>query len=134
MQAMDIKDKKALRDNLLQWLYTYLFTKKYSFPVDLRNPETFFPGGKGQEAALEGALSLLEGHLDEIALFIGETFDGPFEELHLVEQALVSLCIYEYRVLKTDKKLVISEGLRLSDKYASQNFDKKLHAYLDSLK
>jgi len=132
---MDVKDKKAVRDSLLQWLYAYLFTKNERGEASKPGgEEDLFGGMESRKAAsFQTAVSLLKGRMAEIEDFIQRTFSGPFDELHLVEQALVYLCVFELTVLKTDKKLVISEGLRLSDKYASQNFDKKLHAYVDSL-
>ncbi len=135
MAAMDVKDKKAVRDSLLQWLYAYLFAKSEEGEATKpRGEEVLFGGMESRKAAsFHTAISLLEGRMGEIEAYIQRTFTGSFRELHLVEQALVYLCVFELTVLKTDKKLVISEGLRLSDKYASQNFDKKLHAYVDSL-
>ncbi|HPE28965.1 MAG TPA: transcription antitermination factor NusB [Candidatus Mcinerneyibacteriales bacterium] len=135
MAAMDVKDKKAVRDSLLQWLYAYLFTKNGKGEASKpRGEEALFGGMESRKAAsFQTAVSLLAGRMPEIEEYIRRTFTGSFDELHLVEKALVYLCVFEFTVLKTDKKLVISEGLRLSDKYASQNFDKKLHAYVDSL-
>ncbi len=132
---MDIKTKKVIREALLQHLYSHLFFRQggQSSPWEDITKE-FFPDVReisGEYFAI--MLNDLVARTGDMEAVVADKFKGDFNELNLIDRALVILCVYELTVRGEDKKLVISEGLRLCDKYASPKFDKKLHAFLDSM-
>ncbi len=127
--------KKRAREYVVQALYKYFLSNRLQQPEDIifqiESQLTSLHSKPSEKAFFEHVFQGTVSHIDAIDAYIATTFKGTFQEMHYVEQAIVFLAIYEMRIMKTPKRFLIAEALRLSDLFADESFYKKLNAYLD---
>ena len=133
--------KKRAREFVVQAMYYYLISGRTLTQNDLifkmeTNMELF--GKKNPERAqaektyFEYVVTGMMKNITDLDAQIQKTFKGVFSEIAIVEQAIVMVSVYELSILKTPKRFVIAEALRLSDLFTDERFYKKLNAYLDT--
>lgn len=131
-----IKTKKKAREYLIQALYNFFISKEddedkfienfYEHMVpDIKKEEKIF-----FEAIFKGVLN----NLNEIKQIADKYYKGNFDNLNLTEKIVIYGAIYEMINMDEDKKLVISEAMRLSDRFVGELFSRKINAFLDSIK
>lgn len=127
--------KKRAREYVVQALYKYLLSGRMQKPEEVIHQVeqhlTSLHSKPSEKAFFEHVFQGVVGALPDIDVYITQTFKGTFQDMHYVEQAIIMLAVYEVRVMKTPKRFLIAEALRLSDLFADESFYKKLNAYLD---
>lgn len=130
-----IKYKKIARECALKALYNYLFNDykdkekfienfyKY-LATDLEDISKIY-----FEKIFYGTINKLE----KIKGYIDSYYKGNFDNLNIIEKAIIYFSIHQMIYMDEDKKLVISESLRISDKFIGKLFSKKLNAFLDKV-
>ena len=133
---MEIKHKKAARNSVIQALYNYHVGEYDDIEIFLEDFYNFIrpkikpPVKQYFELLFKGIIS----NMDKIIKYIDKSFRGDFENLNITEKSIFYYAIYEMNFLNVDKNLVISEALRLSDKFIGELFSKKVNAFLDNMK
>lgn len=127
--------KKRAREYVVQALYKYLLSGRQQ-KVDevmqqVEQHLTSLHAKPSEKAFFEHVFQGVVSSLSDIDAYIAGTFKGSFADMHYVEQAIIILAVYEMRVMKTPKRFLIAEALRLSDLFADESFYKKVNAYLD---
>ncbi|TYB30362.1 MAG: hypothetical protein FXF47_09500 [Candidatus Mcinerneyibacterium aminivorans] len=130
-----IKYKKIAREYALQALYNYLFNNYKDRKHFIRDFYQYLAPDLNDKSKIyfEKIFHGTIKNLDNINKYISKYFKGNFDNLNVIEKAIIYFSIHQMIYMKEDKKLVISESLRISDKFIGKLFSKKLNAFLDKV-
>ncbi len=127
-----MKNRSYLREVIMKVLYQVFILKESE--VDFSIPALIKEQLEVENEFVTTAIQEILDHQKEIYAKANTYLESwPMERLNKVDQAIVSLGIYELLYTETPPVVAINEAIELSKKYSDEKVTKMINAVLDSI-
>ena len=127
-----MKNRSELREIIMKVLYQVFILEESSVEFDIDNLIK-----EQLEIENEFVTDAISGILEnrEVIFKLANTYltNWPMNRLNKVDQAILSLGIYELKYTETPSVVAINEAIELSKKYSDEKITKMINAVLDEV-
>ena len=127
-----MKNRSELREIIMKVIYQVYIFEKSNIPYDYHDliKDLLEVDNEFVNSCVEGIIQ----HQKEITRLADQYLDGwKMSRLNKVDQAIISLGIYELKYTDTPSVVVINEAIELSKRYSDSKVTKMINAVLDGI-
>lgn len=127
-----MKNRSALREIIMKVLYQVFILEESSIEFDVNN--LIKEQLEVENEFVTNAIDTILANKDSIYELANNYLDSwPMNRLNKVDQAILSLGIYELKYTDTPPVVAINESVELSKKYSDEKVTKIINAVLDEI-
>ncbi len=127
-----MKNRSELREIIMKVIYQVYIFEKSNIPYDYHDliKDLLEVDNEFVNSCVEGIIQ----HQKEITRLADQYLDGwKMSRLNKVDQAIISLGIYELKYTDTPSVVAINEAIELSKRYSDSKVTKMINAVLDGI-